>query len=48
MIDKLLRNGIPENDIMVLTPYGAHKEYIRELLPKQSKVDVDVVQESPG
>ena len=48
MIDQLLRNGIPENDIMVLTPYRAHKEYIRELLPKQSKVDVNVVQESPG
>ena len=48
MINKLLRNGIPENDIMVLTPYRAHKERIRELLPTQSKVDVNTVHESQG
>ena len=33
---------------MVLTPYRAHKDHIRELLPKQSKVDVNTVHESQG
>ena len=48
MINKLLRNNIPESDIMVLTPYRAHKDYIRELLPKDSKVEVNTVHESQG
>ena len=48
MINKLLQNKIPEKEIMVLTPYRAHKDHIRELLSKESKVDVSTVHESQG
>ena len=48
MINELRKNGISENDVMVLTPYRAHKDHIRELLPKQYKVDVNTVHESQG
>ena len=48
VIDKLLQNKIPEREIMVLTPYRAHKDHIRELLPEGSKVDVSTVHESQG
>ena len=33
---------------MVLTPYRAQKDHIRELLPKGSKVEVGTVHESQG
>ena len=34
---------------MVLTPYRAHKDYIRESLPEKSaKVEVSTVHESQG
>ena len=45
---KKLRNDVPENDIMVLTPYRAHKDHIRELLAGEFKVDVNTVHESQG
>ena len=45
---KKLRNDVPEDDIMVLTPYRAHKDHIRELLSGEFKVDVNTVHESQG
>ena len=48
IINELIRNKIPEKDIMVLTPYRAHKDHIRESLPEKSKVEVSTVHESQG
>ena len=45
MVDKLHNSDIPEKEIMILTPYRAHKDHIRELLPT---VNVNTVHESQG
>ena len=46
VVEHLQRSNIPPNEIMVLTPYRAHKDHIKELLP--NKVEVNTVHGSQG
>ncbi|XP_065891374.1 3'-5' exoribonuclease HELZ2-like isoform X2 [Dysidea avara] len=46
VVEHLQRSNISPDEIMVLTPYRAHKDHIKELLP--NKVEVNTVHGSQG